>query len=337
MDSQWYVYKNLQVEGPFTWDELIEMVNSGGINAEDLVWNNTSLEWREAAQVPGLVHQDWPTTSDPSTPVQSSKFFFSISSYPRVALIMAAVFLFSLSATSIYLYLNRDSSAKDDEAEVAFPYDTIFEANEASYEQDKVLKDPHYDNKEKEEKPLKTEEHATNSNGSNASKSYSTSDNVQDATDVCGNNETVVEQDSVQEETISWSGGTYTGPLLNEEPHGQGRWRHPDGRNYVGDFEYGEITGYGTMIFAGGEKYTGSFLRGKAHGDGTMTHPNGKKYTGEFQNGIIEGYGIMTFPGGEKYTGYFKNGVGHGKGTMAHPDGRSVSGTWTNGRLTDKD
>jgi len=337
MDSQWYVYKNLQVDGPFTWDQLVEMVNSGVIDAADLVWHNTGLEWKEAAQIPGLVYRNWPPTSDYSAPVQANKTLLSSLTSSRIALIMAVIFLFSLSATSLFLYFNRDSNDPEEQPRVDFSYNTVFEENEAAPEQGPDQEDLDLNNNGNEEKPVKTEKDATDANGQESPQADTTNaaSPGSDAINDC--HEAAEEPGFIEGENISWAGGKYTGPLLNEEPHGQGRWRHPDGRNYIGDFKYGEITGYGTMTFAGGEKYVGSFLRGKAHGDGTMTHPGGKKYSGEFRHGIIEGYGIMTFAGGEKYTGFFKNGVGHGKGTMTHPDGRSVSGTWTNGILTDKD
>ncbi len=93
--------------------------------------------------------------------------------------------------------------------------------------------------------------------------------------------------DTIQDLTISWEGGTYTGPVKNGVPHGQGSWSHPSGRSYKGDFYEGRITGYGTMNFPGGERYVGYLRNGKAHGEGTMYHPDGRKVSGEWLNGTL--------------------------------------------------
>ncbi len=342
MDVQWYIYKDLQVDGPFTWDELNELVDSAKLDAEDLVWNNTGLEWKEAANVPGLDYPDRSKINAYSTPIQKNKSLFSNLSFKRIALIMAAVFLLSLSTTSLYLCFSGENKGGINEPEGAFSYDTIFEDDEEEeeyYKQDKAQKELESASDYPEEAPGIIE--GNGSGGEEPDESQAGSDHQTTTETAAENGSTTAVEDSeysqVEESTISWQGGQYTGPLLNDEPHGQGLWKHPDGRNYVGDFEYGEITGYGTMTFLRGERYVGSFLKGKAHGYGTLVHPRGKKYAGEFIHGDIEGFGTMTFIGGEQYTGYFKNGVGHGQGTMTHPDGRSVSGTWINGKLTEKD
>lgn len=137
-------------------------------------------------------------------------------------------------------------------------------------------------------------------------------------------------------DTIPWQGGTYTGTLKDEKPHGQGVWTHPQGKKYEGDYRNGQIEGQGVMTFPGGEQYSGSFRNGKAHGYGLMIHPDGRRYEGDFVDGVVHGFGIMVFSGGEVYQGYMQNGKAHGEGTMYHPDGRQVSGRWVNGHLVEK-
>lgn len=337
MDEQWYVYKNSQVEGPFTWEELSERVVAGTIDSDDLIWNSTGREWREAAKVPGLNYQEWLEINAYTTPVQKFKSFFSSLSINLVALIMVAIFLFSLSATSLYLHLSGDNNGDLDEPESTFFYDTIFGSDEEIDIQDNAQDDLESADGYPEESGI-VEDNRFADNGSEATFAEPTDQTTEKTTE---NGSTIPaggsDCDQEEEKAVSWRGGKYIGPSLNEKPHGKGLWKHPDGRNYAGDFEHGEITGHGTMTFSGGERYVGSFYQGKAHGSGTLVHPGGKSYSGEFRHGIIEGFGTMTFPGGEKYTGYFKNGVGHGQGTMSHPDGKSVSGTWAKGRLTKED
>ncbi len=95
-------------------------------------------------------------------------------------------------------------------------------------------------------------------------------------------------EEEIEEGTIDWDGGTYTGPLKDGVPHGRGTWTHPDGREYRGDFVEGAIEGTGTMRFPGGEEYRGEFKEGKAHGTGTMTHPRKGSVSGKWIYGSYQ-------------------------------------------------
>ncbi len=88
--------------------------------------------------------------------------------------------------------------------------------------------------------------------------------------------------------TISWNGGTYSGPLENETPQGWGTWIDSTGKTYTGDFINGEMTGYGTMVFPGGEEYVGYFKEGLGHGQGKMTHPDGRSVSGVWIDGLYQ-------------------------------------------------
>jgi len=345
MEIQWYIYKDYQIEGPFSWDELKQEVDSGRINPEDLIWNHTMRSWLEADQVLDLVN--YPSTTATTLPPQPSKlkaFIYNLN-YKQVAIIAVITFLLSLGATSIFLFINQDDRTTNDDFEDMLDYYIQFEESEEEARKFNEEVSGEIANSKQESSQDKTgsmeqviQEGVTDQDKqvditTNREEENQESNAVPAAQETDG----LFNSADVNEETLSWLGGTYTGPLLEDIPHGQGVWRHPDGRSYTGDFTHGEITGYGTMTFSGGERYVGSFLKAKAHGNGSLIHPRGKKYMGEFRHGIIEGYGTMIFPEGERYVGYFKNGVAHGRGTMTHPDGRSVSGTWTNGKLTEKD
>ncbi len=344
MDNQWYIYKDLQIEGPFTWDELTQEVETGRINPDDLIWNCTMREWVEAYLVPDLEHPTWPAaTLLPPQPEEQKTFLFNLH-LNQIAIILVVIFLLSIGTTSLYLHFTRGNQVAVDELDESFAYDTLFLDNDESdsineeasnqaddlVDPDEIIQEDVHAEANFPEQTSQTDEAPPTAPSSDTQLPRPANENQNDYSD----QSKYIDE---SEETIEWLGGIYSGPLRGGEPHGQGTWKHPDGRRYNGDFSEGKMTGYGTMSFPGGERYTGSFLNGKSHGDGTLIHPRRKKYVGEFKHGIIEGYGTMTFSGGERYTGYFKNGLGHGYGTMHHPDGRSVSGTWTGGKLTDKD
>jgi len=75
---------------------------------------------------------------------------------------------------------------------------------------------------------------------------------------------------------ISWDGGTYTGDLLDEIPHGQGSFIQPDG--YL---------------------YEGAWVNGKKHGKGVLTYPSGAMYYGVWENDKVYSDGKMVYPGNE--------------------------------------
>ena len=41
---------------------------------------------------------------------------------------------------------------------------------------------------------------------------------------------------------------------------------YPDGRKYVGEFQYGERNGHGTLTYPDGRKYIGEFKDGERDG-----------------------------------------------------------------------
>eukprot|EP01032_Pedospumella_encystans_P009288 gene9288-10946_t len=59
----------------------------------------------------------------------------------------------------------------------------------------------------------------------------------------------------------------FEGTLLNNAYHGQGTLTYPDGAQFVGTFDNGQIVnGKGTFYFADGTSYAGEWQRGKKHG-----------------------------------------------------------------------
>ena len=54
MASQWYVYKDGQQKGPYSFDQLSEGTRTGQIGPADMVWTAGMDSWTRAGQVEGL-------------------------------------------------------------------------------------------------------------------------------------------------------------------------------------------------------------------------------------------------------------------------------------------
>lgn len=70
-------------------------------------------------------------------------------------------------------------------------------------------------------------------------------------------------------EPIQFAKGSYTGELLNGEPHGTGRLEMQNGDVYEGEFREGEFDGIGVYRWAKGGIYEGEFRNGDFHGQGS--------------------------------------------------------------------
>lgn len=136
---------------------------------------------------------------------------------------------------------------------------------------------------------------------------------------------------TVEVPTISWEGGTYTGALKNNKPHGQGIWEHPDGKSYEGEWKEGEPHGHGTEISADRDMYVGEFIEGMYHGQGIKTFADGDKYEGEWKDSMFHGQGTFTGADGYKYEGEWKEGLEHGQGIAKFENGDKYEGEWKEG------
>jgi hypothetical protein len=73
----------------------------------------------------------------------------------------------------------------------------------------------------------------------------------------------------------------YEGELNNEgEKHGQGMYRYPNGRTYVGEWYKNQMDGQGVESWPNGSIYQGQFKANKRHGRGTFTWADGRQYVG---------------------------------------------------------
>jgi serine/threonine protein kinase len=89
-------------------------------------------------------------------------------------------------------------------------------------------------------------------------------------------------------QNMPYEGGMYSGSLKNSIPHGQGRWSHPGGLTYIGEFNEGSATGYGTLTLPSGDRYVGMVLKGVPHGQGKLTKVDGTVQEGNWVNGTMQ-------------------------------------------------
>lgn len=151
------------------------------------------------------------------------------------------------------------------------------------------------------------------------------------------------------------SAKTYEGQVLENRPHGEGKFKWPEGHFYEGLFERGQREGCGTALWPDGTVYTGEFANDRIHGTGNYkgadgeeyegqwlhSKPHGKglhsyagnKYTGQFVSGERSGYGEMKWADGRVYNGFWEFGKYEGRGTEETVDGELRTGIWSNGLL----
>jgi hypothetical protein len=67
---------------------------------------------------------------------------------------------------------------------------------------------------------------------------------------------------------------------------GNGKFKWPDGRVYMGEYKNDKKDGYGEFEWADGRKYKGNWKNGKQHGEGEFFPSNGKNWKkGIWENG----------------------------------------------------
>ena len=84
---------------------------------------------------------------------------------------------------------------------------------------------------------------------------------------------------------------TYTGPLQDGQPHGQGVAVWDDGGRYEGGFANGRLSGLGTKTWPSGSKYVGEWSNDYQNGQGVNVFPSGARYEGEVRDAKMHGYG----------------------------------------------
>jgi hypothetical protein len=130
-------------------------------------------------------------------------------------------------------------------------------------------------------------------------------------------------------------GSSYEGNFENGEISGYGTRRWPDGSSYSGQFHLGEFCGQGLYLGANGEQYEGSFEGNRRHGYGKLSCGNGMTYSGEWSQHKFHGQGNLLRADGSQHAGEFAGGLPEGMGTSLSADGRwEIRGQFVKGEPT---
>jgi hypothetical protein len=134
---------------------------------------------------------------------------------------------------------------------------------------------------------------------------------------------------------LAWpDGSSYTGPLRDGKPHGQGKFLRLNGSYYEGGFEHGVPHGQGKLVSDLGLSFEGRFDKGVARGPGRLSVAPGAQvqaYEGEVEYMIPSGTGVLSTTIG-RHEGRFLDGLAHGAGTLSPAKAPAkLSGTWRYG------
>ncbi|XP_058947615.2 radial spoke head 1 homolog [Pocillopora verrucosa] len=142
------------------------------------------------------------------------------------------------------------------------------------------------------------------------------------------------DEESVEDEGVPYL-GEYEGDRNEEEErHGKGKAKLPNGDVYEGEYSHGKRHGQGTYKFQNGARYTGSYMNGIKHGEGTFLYPDGSKYEGYWLNDVRHGRGKYTYPNGDIYEGEWADNQRHGQGEYTYLEtGSKYRGMWVHGKM----
>jgi len=150
------------------------------------------------------------------------------------------------------------------------------------------------------------------------------------------------------------------GEFFNGLYHGEGTFEWPDKAHvYRGQWQFGEMSGKGTLTTSCGSIYSGEFHAGNMEGRGTITFITNDQYVGEFKDSLFYGLGSYTwssgtcivgafennvcskvgkktYPNGNTYVGEFQDDQEHGRGVLCDKTGARIVGVWNNGRLVEE-
>lgn len=125
------------------------------------------------------------------------------------------------------------------------------------------------------------------------------------------------------------NGDKYEGEWKDDKPHGKGilMYRENEERereSYRGEFNDGEINGFGVMIWKNGTRYEGDFKNGKRNGKGKILNSNGSTYDGDWLDNQKHGRGIFVYSKlnqKDRYDGEWQFDKVHGNGVLYMKNG----------------
>ncbi|KAM4027148.1 ALS2 C-terminal-like protein isoform 2-T2 [Anomaloglossus baeobatrachus] len=115
-----------------------------------------------------------------------------------------------------------------------------------------------------------------------------------------------------------YKNAAYEGDMSWGKPHGKGTIKWADGRNHVGDFNFGQEDGFGICLIP----------------DSSLDRYD--CYKCHWRNGTMYGYGICEYADESVYKGYFKDNLRHGFGVLENRTSSTTSWTFTGNWEKDK-
>lgn len=125
----------------------------------------------------------------------------------------------------------------------------------------------------------------------------------------------------------------YNGEAVNGVPHGYGTKTVRSGELkdsfFTGLFENGVLkTGFAALNMPDGSEYWGEVQNGNLSGYVVALFADESYYQGNWKDGKWHGYGELFLSDGSVYKGYWVNGLRHGYGEHYNSDGDTYKGTW---------
>lgn len=123
---------------------------------------------------------------------------------------------------------------------------------------------------------------------------------------------------------IKFSNGIYIGLIENGYPTLAGRFDFNDGRSYIGEFKYNEVTGYGLMMYPNGTFYLGYFNNTLKNGRFIVVNKTSISnfpssfFVGDYKNDYKNGQGYEITKH-EVISSNYSNDVGYGSATSFGP------------------
>ena len=113
---------------------------------------------------------------------------------------------------------------------------------------------------------------------------------------------------------------------------GWGRESRRNGEVLEGRFTNGKVNGKGIFTTVKGNKYVGDILNNRLHGKGKLATKN-VQYTGDFKNNKMDGKGKIIFNNGHQYEGDFRENQINGNGKFTWQNGDVYEGNMLKGKM----
>jgi hypothetical protein len=123
--------------------------------------------------------------------------------------------------------------------------------------------------------------------------------------------------------------GEYVGDWRNNQMHGSGTRRYPNGDVFMGQYEYGKRDGEGRFYYANGDLYWGNWYNNQMHGEGRYYYLSGQRFEGTFINSKRNGKGKLQRTDGTLDVFQYINDQRVGQGVRWSADRTKAWRLWT--------